>query len=418
MDSLTHIIGAGLAGLAAAIKLTEAGQRVVLHEAAPHAGGRCRSYFDRTLNATIDNGNHLVLSGNRDTLAYVQAIGAQDQLQGPEHANFPFFDLSSGARWNVNLSMGKIPAWIFDAARRPPGTRPQDFLALLRLLRARPHQTFADLELCSGPLWERLVRPLFLAVLNTEPAEGSAWLARNVMLETLVAGGRACRPLVALHGLGPAFIEPALRYLEQRGAAIHLGHRLRGVELGAGQRMAALDFDTGRLALGEHDAVILAVPPNVAQTLLPGITAPASYRAIVNLHYGVAPPAGCAPITGMLNSMSEWLFAFDGRLSVTISGADRLLDLDREELARLGWAEVAAAAGLPLEPMPVWQVVRERRATFAAVPEAEALRPATRTAWRNVMLAGDWTATGLPATIEGAIRSGNQAARFLLRDTH
>ena len=133
MDRQTHIVGAGLAGLAAAIKLSQAGQRVVLHEAAPHAGGRCRSYFDRTLNATIDNGNHLVLSGNRDTLAYVQAIGAQDQLVGPDRAIFPFFDLASGERWNVNLSMGKIPIWIFDAGRRPPGTRPQDFLALLRL---------------------------------------------------------------------------------------------------------------------------------------------------------------------------------------------------------------------------------------------------------------------------------------------
>jgi len=417
MDQQTHIVGAGLAGLAAAIKLSQAGQRVVLHEAAPHAGGRCRSYFDRTLNATIDNGNHLVLSGNRDTLAYVQAIGAQDQLIGPDRAIFPFFDLASGERWNVNLSMGKIPAWIFDASRRPPGTRPQDFLVLLRLLRARPHQTFEDLKLCSGPLWERLLRPLFLAVLNTEPAEGSAWLARNVVLETLVAGGSACRPLVARHGLGAAFVEPALRELEQRGAVIHLGHRLRSIAFGE-QRLTALDFDTGPVTLGEHDSVILAVPPNVAQALLPGLSAPSEYRAIVNLHYGVTPPPGCAPITGMLNSMSEWLFAFDGRLSVTISGADRLLDLDREELARLGWAEVAAAAGLPLEPMPVWQVVRERRATFAALPEAEASRPATRTAWRNVMLAGDWTATGLPATIEGAIRSGNQAARYLMRDTY
>jgi uncharacterized protein with NAD-binding domain and iron-sulfur cluster len=88
-----------------------------------------------------------------------------------------------------------------------------------------------------------------------------------------------------------------------------------------------------------------------------------------------------------------------------------------KELARRGWLEVLAAAGLPAEPMSPWQVVRERRATFAALPHEEARRPPTRAAWRNLALAGDWTATGLPATIEGAIRSGNCAAHFLIRDT-
>jgi uncharacterized protein with NAD-binding domain and iron-sulfur cluster len=117
---------------------------------------------------------------------------------------------------------------------------------------------------------------------------------------------------------------------------------------------------------------------------------------------------------GVINGMVEWIFAFPGRLSVTISGADRLMTMAREELAEAIWREVAQVAGIA-GAMPAWQIVRERRATFASTPQQNARRPGAKTQWDNLVLAGDWTATGLPATIEGAIRSGNTAADILNR---
>jgi uncharacterized protein with NAD-binding domain and iron-sulfur cluster len=101
-------------------------------------------------------------------------------------------------------------------------------------------------------------------------------------------------------------------------------------------------------------------------------------------------------------------------VSVTISAGDRLVDGARDVLAKTIWSEVAAATGLPAE-LPPWQIVRERRATFAATPEQDAKRPGAATRWSNLALAGDWTDTGLPATIEGAIRSGNRAADVIAR---
>jgi len=139
---------------------------------------------------------------------------------------------------------------------------------------------------------------------------------------------------------------------------------------------------------------------------------PTEFRAIVNAHFRVAPPAGQPPILGVLNGTLEWLFAFPGRLSVTISAGDRLIDTPREELAKTIWAEVASITALPAA-LPPWQIVRERRATFAATPAQDAKRPHAETAWRNLVLAGDWTNTGLPATIESAIRSGNRAAELV-----
>jgi hypothetical protein len=158
----------------------------------------------------------------------------------------------------------------------------------------------------------------------------------------------------------------------------------------------------------------LAVPSWVAQELAPGIDAPRTFRAIVNGHFKITPPPQTPPMIGVIGGTVEWIFAFHDRLSITISGADRLLNTDRAELAALLWRDVAAVHGLPAA-LPPWQIVVEKRATFAATPQENIHRPVTGTRWNNLFLAGDWTDTGLPATIEGALRSGYRAAEFALQ---
>jgi squalene-associated FAD-dependent desaturase len=417
MQKLVHVVGAGLAGLAAAVQLQRRGAHVVLHEAAAQVGGRCRSYYDPKLGATLDTGNHMVLSGNAATLNYARAIGAADELVGPAQPEYPFVDLATRARWTVRLSPGRLPWWIFDPNARVPNTGPSDYLALAPLLFAKPGRSVAQTMRCNGPLWDRLLRPLFHAMLNVEPREASAELTGAMVREALLAGGLACRPLVARNGLGSAFVDPALRLLQHGGAAIRLGSRLDGIVFAAdNRRVQALNFAAESIALDANQAVILAVSPEIAQTLVQGLRAPTRFAATVNVHFAVEPPFGLPQVTGLLNGTAEWLFAFEGRLSVTVNGAERLLDTPHEALAATVWAEVAQAASLPVAPMPAWQVVVEKRATFAALPDQETRRPGTRTRWNNLMLAGDWTATGLPATIEGAIRSGQKAADTLLNE--
>ncbi|MFM0740816.1 hydroxysqualene dehydroxylase HpnE [Paraburkholderia xenovorans] len=415
MPRLVHVIGAGLAGLAAAVQLQRRGAQVVLHEASLQAGGRCRSYYDTQLGATLDSGNHMVLSGNYATLNYTRAIGAADELHGPTLPDYPFVDLATRARWTVRMSASRLPWWIFDPNARVPNTGPADYLALVPLLFAKPGRTVVQTMRCNGPLWDRLLRPLFLALLNVEPREASAELTAAAVRETLLAGGLACRPLVARNGLSSAFVDPALRLLQHGGAAIRLGSRLDGIVFAADKsRVDALSFAAESIAIDANQAVILAVPPEAAQSLVPGLRAPNRFSATVNVHFAVEPPFGLAPVTGLLNATAQWLFASEGRLSVTIDGAGRLLGTPHEELAKTVWAEVAQTTGLPAAPMPAWRVTMEPRARFAPLPDQETLRPGTRTRWNNLMLAGDWTATGLPATIEGAIRSGQKAADTLL----
>jgi squalene-associated FAD-dependent desaturase len=409
-DGTVHIVGAGLAGLSAAVTLVGRGRNVVVHELARHAGGRCRSYFEPALGLTIDNGNHLLLSGNASALSYLNTIGGRHLLDDPQYAEFAFCDFTSGERWTLRPNDGPLPWWIFSKGRRVPNTRAGDYIRLGSLLQAKSSDTVTQKVDPKSLVFKRLMHPVLLAALNCDPSEGSAKLAGAVIRETLGRGGKACRPLFAANGLGPALVDPALHYLGKRGAEVRFDHSLRAIEFSHG-RARTLQFADGAVELKSTDDIILAVPGWVARTLIPDLVAPTEYRSILNAHFAVAPPAGLPNITGVVNATTEWLFAFDNRLSVTVSAADRFNEADREPLARQIWAEVAKISGLEME-LPRWQIVKERRATFAATPGQNALRPKAQTRWKNLLLAGDWTDTGLPATIEGAIRSGEAAGKL------
>ena len=406
-----HVVGAGIAGLSAAVRLVDSGREVVVHEAASFAGGRCRSYLDPMLGLVIDNGNHLLLSGNREALDYLDRIGARGTLNDPGSAVFDFADLKSGERWRLDLGEGRIPWWLFDRKKRVPHTGLSEYFAPLGVFMKGQGATVGEAMRCAGPLYERLWRPLLTSALNTSPPESSAALTAALLRETLAAGGKACRPLVAAHGLAKSFIDPALGFLAARGSPVRFGERLRAIRF-EGKRAVALDFDRATQTLGASDSAILAVPPWIARDLVPHLVTPDEFRGILNVHFQIEPPRGQPAILGVVNAEIEWLFAFSDRLSVTISNADRLIDRPRDELAAEIWREAAQLTGLAPD-LPPWQIVKEKRATFAATPAQNAKRPDSHTRWDNIVLAGDWIQTGLPATIEGAVRSGYKAASIL-----
>ncbi len=384
------------------------GARIFVHEAAKAAGGRCRSYFDQHLGMEIDNGAHLLLSGNTHALTYIRKIAAEDRLTQAPQARFPFMDLRNGRRWTIAPSEGPLPLWLLSAERRAPGANLRDHMEMLKLIWASGDAPIAERIDCHGPLYENMARPFLLAALNTDPAKASSALGRQVMRETLVKGAAACRPILAREGLSPAFIDPALTYLARRHARIAFSTRLRAISF-TDSRARTLHFDDHDIELAQGDLVILAIPANIAANLVPGLSTPDAFNAIVNAHFAIAPPMGTPLMTGVVGATSEWLFAYSDHLSVTISAANHLLDRPLAELAKTIWGEVSQIAGIEAPPPP-WRILREKRATFAATPEQNRRRPGVRTAYANLLLAGDWTATGLPATIEGAIKSGSAAA--------
>jgi squalene-associated FAD-dependent desaturase len=414
MPRTVHIIGGGLAGLSAAVELAARGVVTVLHEATDQAGGRCRSYDDAQSGMRIDNGTHILLSGNTAALGFVNRIGAASQLSGAPQARFPFSDLGPAKRrWTLDLGAGRLPLWMFDRGRRAPDTKARDYLALARLILPTPDRALGGVMRCKGPAYEQVMRPLLLAALNTEPSEASSDLVRAVVQGSIAQGGGACRPYLAPRGLSAAFVEPAIAYLKNNGGVLYFGHQLHRL-VATADAVTGLDFGDGVVTVGPEDAVVLAIPPWAARPIIPQLKAPDEFRAIVNAHFRITPPPGGEPMLGILNGTAEWIFFFGDRISATISGADRFMQCTKEELARLIWRDVQRVADVPVD-LPPWQVVRERRATFAATPAQNAKRPGVKTAWRNLALAGDWTDTGLPATIESAVRSGTRAAAFAMQ---
>ncbi len=415
LSATVHVVGAGLAGLAAAVALADRGLRVALYDAAPQAGGRCRSFYEPALDRWIDNGNHLILGANPRALAYLEKLGARDRLRGCARPVFPFVDLASGARWTLRPGRGPLPLWLLDPARRVPETRARDYLAAaLRLARARAETTVAEAFGRDGPLFARLWEPLAVAVLNTEAEAAAASLLRPVFARVFLRGGENARAFVAREGLSDCFVAPALAWLEARGCRPAFGARLRAVEIADG-RAAALDFAGGRVALGPEDRAILALPPASAARLAPGIAAPRAHRAIVNGHFRLPRPVALpedAPFLGLIGGLAQWLFVRGDVASATVSAADALAERPAGEIAARLWADVARALALDRDAPPPARIVKERRATFAQTPAEAARRPGARTPLRNLFLAGDWTDTGLPATIESAIVSGERAARL------
>ncbi len=409
-----HVVGAGLAGLSAAVHLAAAGHPVELYEASGHAGGRCRSYHDPVLDRWIDNGNHLVLSGNRDVAGYLALTGAGEVLTGPERAELAFFDQETGEHWVIEPDPGRIPWWILSSRRRVPGTGVREYLRGLRLVLSSGSTTVAACLDGPGRLYRRFWEPLAVAVLNAEPHEAAAALLKPVFAETLGRGEAACRPRIARRGLSDAFVAPALAMLHRAGGRLHTRRRLRALDI-AGPRVCGLRFASGpAVAIAENAAVILALPPRMAAGLLPGLTVPEGERAILNVHYRLSAAVARPVMIGLIGGLAQWLFVRDDVASVTVSAADRLIGRKDRDLAARIWPEVCRALDLETAPLPPHRVICERRATFAQVPGNLVRRPPARTPLANLVLAGDWTATGLPATVEGALRSGRRAAEVVL----
>jgi len=414
-----HIVGAGISGLACAVRCVLAGRRVALYEASPQAGGRARSFHDEGLGCLIDNGNHMLLGSNTSTRGYLADIGAAGEVTEIQPASFPFHDLNTGERWILRPSGGVFATWLLFPGRRIPGTGVADYLEALRLARAGPRDAVGDCVDTAGVLYERLWQPLSRAVMNTDAGEASARLMWDVIRGTFLKSEAACRPLLFTSGLSPTLVAPALKVIGAHNTDIRFQARARGLRYQDG-RVIAIYFSEGLLGLEIGDAVVLAVPPEVCAELWPAVKVPQEHRPIINVHYRLSEPArlpGGIPFLGLIGGTGQWLFTRGDILSVTISAGGALADSPNWEIANRLWAEISRALNRNMGRLPPWLVIKERRATIAQTPAQILRRPAQKTELANLFIAGDWTATGLPCTIEGSIRSGFTAAQLALAAT-
>lgn len=415
MPGRVHVIGAGVAGLSAATTVVEAGLPVSVYEAAPQAGGRCRSYFDQALGTTIDNGTHLVLSGNTSIRRYLVRLNALDQLVGPSDALYRFCDLGTDQQWSVNLGKGRVPVALLSARNRPLDCSIFDLLIIFKLLNEKHDVEIERVLDANSPIFKRFLGPICLAVLNTPTDAAAASLMVPVVREIMLRGGQASRPMLAKAGLGPAFIDPALQYIGVSG--LRTGMRLQNLERKPDG--ALLRFSDATVEVGPTDAVIVATPSWVTGALFPELSVPDCFEPIVNVHFIVGKDRlgaiGQNGLQGFVGGTAEWASVRGDVLSVTVSAARDLVEWSAEDIAAKLWEDMVGFTDLSeTDPIPAYRVIKERRATFSQTPAQCRKRP-VMDAVEGVLLAGDWTDTGLPATIEGAIRSGQTAADEAIR---
>ncbi|MBR9974462.1 MAG: hydroxysqualene dehydroxylase HpnE [Bacteroidetes bacterium] len=448
---MTHciVVGGGVAGLAAALRLSsDERYRVTLFESAPALGGRVRSFVDRDSGTESDNGQHVLMGACTAALDYLGEIGTASSLARLRGMSLPFVHID-GRRSLLQAGALPHPLSLVVAFLRYDML---SFRARMRILRAairlrRLSGSGLDaLDDLTAEAWLRNLgqgsaemlafwQPLVLATMNSTPSQASARLFAALLREIFLGARDAADMLLPDAALSGIFIEPAVSELQRRGVIVRSGTTVTALacpEEGSGRRVTAVIAGDERLAT---DAVILAMPPwalrrlrlidasgkqtdrPLPDVLLPGIDLAAFIPSeILSVHVWLRRSAGTSPMTGLLGTTLQWVF-FKGKTaegqyhySCTVSGAEGHETTHRDALRRLVLRELALLApGLVDGDIIRILPIREKRATFVPAPGIERMRPQARTGVRGLYLAGDWTATGLPATIEGAVRSANSA---------
>lgn len=433
------VAGGGWAGCAAALELARHGCQVTLFEAARSLGGRARGVEVRGL--ALDNGQHILLGAYRESLRLMKRVGVDDKaafLRLPVQMRYP--DVGAGSGMDFAAARLPAPLHLALALLRAKGLARADKLALARFNSAgrwmgwqlNDDCTVADL-LERFDQTERLVRllwrPLCIAALNTPPERASANVFLAVLRDSLGARRRAASDMLLPRlSMGALFPEPAGAWLERQGHAVRLGIKVASI---------APEDGGWRLGLGGaapdegFDAVVLATPAPVTAALLAPLTDAAPLAAaldalehepIATCYLQYAPGTRLdLPFYALLddpqaNRWGQFVFdraqldpAQDGLLAVVVSAAGDAADLPREQLASAIASQLAQDFGRPELAAPAWtQLITEKRATFSCTPSL--VRPGNITPLPGLVLAGDYTASDYPATLETAVRSGQAAA--------
>ncbi len=434
------VVGAGLSGLAAGVALASRSIPVLLLERRPYAGGRAYSFRDRTTGDVIDNGQHLLIAGYARTRAYLETIGSAHLLDiqtTPEllfhHPRRGYLRLSFPALPSpLHLLGGVLASNLFALGDKPGVLRAGAAIARESASASGvpPDWTidrWLDRHGASAEARASFWHPLAISIMNEKPGAASARVFVRSLREAFLSHRAGAALAIPRAGLSELLVDPAVSYIRARGGDVRFGVDVAET-MEEGGKAARVRTKDG--AAVDASSVILAVPSTNVARLLPASRHPdfhlreissTAMSPILCIHlwydHRVSPHA----VLGVLGRSVQWVFrharvnAGGERLSLVISAAYEDTALTNEALVARGIGDCVAIFGEGAQRPYHAVVIREKRATFSLSPEVEALRPGVRTPVSNLFLAGDWTATGLPATVEGAIRSGESAAGCVAR---
>lgn len=441
------IIGGGFAGLAAAVELADRGAKVLLLERRAFLGGRAYSFTDKTTGDTIDNGQHLMMGCYHHTLRFLEKIGSLHKLKFQQNPQVDFLSLTAdGLTEHASFKCPTLPAPLHLLAglaklqtigwrdrikalrvglelRQLNGNRSELEDLTVRQWLTRLGQT----EKMQSRFWDMVT----IATLNEIPDRASADMFARVLDQAFMHTRRDSTMVISKVGLSDLYTDDARRFIEARGGEVRLNAEVAKLEF-SGRRVSAIELRTSERI--EPENIISAVPYFALRRIISAekieasesLKALASFKSapIVSVNLWYANPVTDVEFTGLLDSRIEWVFnknAISGEshsghqhLALVISAAHEAAKLTKEELITLAVGEMERFFPEARRQKPVHAfVVREYDATISHTVGTARLRPSHRTEFNNFFLAGDWTDTGLPATIESAVRSGHECARII-----
>lgn len=435
MSRRAVIIGGGFAGLTAGVRLSERGWEVLVLERRAHLGGRAYSFIDSKTGDIVDNGQHLFMGCYHHTIDFLKTIGTLDRLEFQEQPHVDFLDREGFASFDCPPL--PAPLHVLAGLFRMKGLGVGDKLRALNLRRAitsngrfSPDSLTVDQWLGelgqSERIKTRFWNPMVIATLNQSPDIASARMLQVVLKEAFGGGVKNSSIGISRVGLSDLYTGGASDFIKSKGGDVQTGAVVQRLIIEAGLVKAVELKDGERI---EADCFISAVPPSALDAILPrdlkekefASLAALDSSPIVSINLWFDRPIIDREFVGLLGTRCQWIFNKDAIISseqrsnhiaVIISAARDYVEWTRNDLVEMAVSELHELLPESRSAMVLHSaIVKEREATLSHTVASDGLRPSPRTSIPNLILAGDWTDTGLPATIESAVMSGDVAAK-------
>lgn len=418
------IVGGGLAGLSAAVALASKNSQVHLIEASPKYGGRAYSFVDETSGDEIDNGQHLLLGCYYETIEYIKRIGATNLFSFQKQLEINFVKRDK-LKYQLKPTELPYPLGLFFGFLNYDILSILDKIKILSLLAQLPFIQSEKYFYCSVEEWlfqqnqsQNCIKSFWeiiaIGALNSQLKDASAKMFIDILKVIFLQGSDASTMIIPKVGLSKAFVGPAISFLKTNNAELLLSEKLLQITVSQNKAVA---IKTDKGTINDFDAVILAIPSyalgkiNKENLIIENNRTELKTSSILTFHLWLKENNLKKPFYAFIDSRLHWVFNHGEYITTVTSGADDLIEKSQEELFAIVGTELSAYLGINRENISRYKMIKEKRATFVPNKENILKHPSVKTKLENVFLAGDWTNTGLPATIEGAIKSGNTAAK-------
>jgi len=419
------IIGGGLAGLTAASILSSKNLNVTLIESSPKLGGRTYSFIDRETDTVIDNGKHIMMGCYNETLSFIKLIGAVNNFDYQKNLFLRFLDKDKN-QFQINASTSFYPFNLLFAIINYDALSLSDkiffILFLLKLplfsknsLRKITVRKWLDKENQSLNAIKCFWEILCVGALNTNLEKASALVFYEVLIQIFFKGNFASTIILPNYGLSESIIMPASLFLEKNGGIAIESETVKEIIV-KNRKVVAVKSD--RNIYDNFDYLISAIPIYALDKIISkktlDINLELEYSTILNIHIWLNDNKLQDKFYGLIDSPLHWIFAKEKHINIVISDANYLADKSKEEIIDIVIEELLKYTSIGRKDIRHYNIIKEKRATFVPAIETLNQRPNSKTSIKNLFLAGDWTNTDLPSTIESAVKSGRIAAELVL----